>query len=315
MLMPIVNLEKPQDFESFWQQKIEKLNLIPLNLEWISVESLTDSVIMKRFSCQGFTGNRLFGYVLSKMDGKNLPCVVTHHGYMYHAGQPHEHMPFIEDGYVVIAYDFRGQSGLSTDDFKYQTGHSKLMTKGIHDPNQYYMVHVYMDALRIVDVARHLENVDPQKLMIHGGSQGGGVALAVAALDSNVYLTLADVPSYSYLPGRLETRNGSIAEIAQYIDEGHITKEQALKTLSYIDLVHHAKNIKSPVIASTGGKDMICPEAYFMPTYQFIPTEKSLYQYPEAGHEGGGNTHLEIKRNWIKEHIREHQQLNQNTHN
>jgi cephalosporin-C deacetylase len=314
MLKDITTLVKPSDFDAFWTSQIKKMKSMPQTVTWISEEHL-DDVIIKRFSCLGFTNNKIYGYVLMPTKGENFPCVVTHHGYMYHAGHYTEHLHFVEDGYMVVAYDFRGQSGSSRDDFIYHSGDHHLMTKGIKDIHEYYMMHVYMDALRIVDVARHFEKVNPKYMISHGGSQGGGVALAVAALDSQISLTLADVPSYSYLPGRLETRNGSIAEIAQWIDQGHITQENALKTLSYIDLVHHASRIQSPVIISTGGKDMICPEAYFMPTYEAILTEKSLYQYPEAGHEGGGDIHLGIKREWIKEHIREHQQLDQNTHN
>lgn len=315
MLAPITTLEKPKDFDAFWQNKIENSKQISLDIKWISHESISESVDLKRFTCQGFTHNLLHGYVIYPKHGKNLPCVVTHHGYMYHKGHPSEHMHFVEDGYAVVSYDVRGQSGLSKDDFDYGSGNSKLMTKGIHDPHQYYMVHVYMDAFRIMDLAKHLEFVDSKKLISHGGSQGGGVALAIAALDPKVFLTCADVPSYSYLKGRLATRNGSIGEVSEYVDSGMITQEEALKTLQYIDLIHHAQNIKSPVIASTGGIDMICPEAYFIPTYQSILTEKILYQYPNAGHEGGGSIHLNIKRTWIKEHIREHQQLDQNTHN
>jgi cephalosporin-C deacetylase len=314
MLKDIMPLEKPSDFDTFWASQMNKVKSMPQDVIWISEEHL-DDVTIKRFSCLGFTHNRIYGYVMMPKHGDHFPCVVTHHGYRYHSGHYSEHLHFVEDGYMVLSYDFRGQSGLSKDDFPYQSGDFHLMTKGIHDIHEYYMMHVYMDAIRMIDLARHLPYVNPKYIINHGGSQGGGVALAVAALDQDIFVTLADVPSYSYLPGRLETRNGSVAEIATWIDQGKITKENALKTLSYIELIHHAPSITSPVIVSTGGKDMICPEAYFMPTYHAIQSEKLLYQYPEAGHEGGEDIHLSIKRQWIKEHIREHQQLDQNTHN
>jgi len=86
-----------------------------------------------------------------------------------------------------------------------------------------------------MDLARHLEFIDSKKLISHGGSQGGGVALAIAALDPKVFLTCADVPSYSYLKGRLATRNGSIGEVNEYVDSGMITQEEALNLMAKID--------------------------------------------------------------------------------
>lgn len=315
MLAPILHLEKPRDFDSFWQSQLEKSNQIPLHVHWISETLYTEEIVMKHFSIVGFTRNLLHGYVLMPKRAKDRPCIVTNHGYMYNGGQPIEHLHFVEDGYCVVTYDVRGQSGLSVDNFNYGSGDHRLMTRGIKDINQYYMMHVYMDALRVVQFAKSLDQVDNQKIIVHGASQGGGIALAVAALDQSVILSLADVPSYSYLPGRLATRNGSISEIASFIDEGHLSTNEALKTLNYIDLVHHASNIVSPVIISTGGQDFICPEAYFMPTYHKIQSEKRLYQYPNAGHEGGGSIHLHIKRTWIKEHLYECQASTRNTDN
>lgn len=303
MLAHVGVLLPPEGLSDFWKRKKHLSDQIPIELKWHHEETIGSSVVVRHFSITGFTGNRVYGYVMMPLSRDQIPCVIHHHGYMYHGGDIREHMPFVEDGYAVITFDFRGQSGKSIDNMTYEHGDHRLMTRGIDHPDHYYMVYAYMDAYRILQMAKTLDEIDRTRLIIHGVSQGGGVALAVSALDDSVFLTLADVPSYSYLPGRLETRNGSIAEIASYVDEGKIGKEVALHTLNHIDIVHLSPWITSPVIVSTGLKDHVCPDAYFMPSYERIHTEKLIYRYPEAGHEGGGDVHLQIKRAWIKEHL------------
>ncbi|MFX7845161.1 acetylxylan esterase, partial [Acinetobacter baumannii] len=60
-----------------------------------------------------------------------------------------------------------------------------VMTRGIHDPREYYYRRLYTDAARLVDVVRELPGVDATRIAVTGGSQGGALAIAAAALSGD----------------------------------------------------------------------------------------------------------------------------------
>ena len=68
------------------------------------------------------------------------------------------------------------------------------MTRGLHDPEQHYYRPLFAAAVRAVEVARSLPEVDPDRVVAAGISQGGGTALAVAGLVRGLAGVMADVP-------------------------------------------------------------------------------------------------------------------------
>jgi cephalosporin-C deacetylase len=60
------------------------------------------------------------------------------------------------------------------------------MTRGIRDPRGCYYRRLFTDAVPAVDAARALPAVDPDRIAVQGGSQGAGMALAVAGLRDDV---------------------------------------------------------------------------------------------------------------------------------
>lgn len=76
------------------------------------------------------------------------------------------------------------------------------MTRGIRSRESYYYKRLYVDAVRAVSAAKQLPNVDPDRVGVHGASQGGGIALAVAALRHDVNALAAFVPFLCDFPRR-----------------------------------------------------------------------------------------------------------------
>ena len=68
------------------------------------------------------------------------------------------------------------------------------MTQGILDPKTYYYRRVYTDGVRAVEAARSHPAVDADRIALTGGSQGGGITIAVGGLEPSVPIIMPDVP-------------------------------------------------------------------------------------------------------------------------
>ncbi len=295
--------QEPEQFDAFWRHAKDELREIPFAFDVYHTKQTLAIDEIGDFSYRGAKKEKIHGFYLRHKDGKK-PTMLTFHGYGWHKGSPEDYLDWYQLGINVFAIDIRGQRGQTMDRFPYPEGDHRLMTRGLGYPEHYYLKHVYQDGLQLIELVKTLDFVDSKHIILHGGSQGGGIVLALAGL-MNVAYTFADVPSYSFLKGRLATKNGSVREIADYIEEKKLNRDHILKSLSYFDLLHFAPRITCPIYCSVGLKDDICPAIYFIPAYERVKTDKQLIEYPLAGHEGGSDIHhvkkLSVLREWLSQ--------------
>jgi len=72
------------------------------------------------------------------------------------------------------------------------------MTKGILHKESYYHRGVYMDAIRALQVLSERLEVHSDRIGVTGGSQGGALALAAAALSDIPRVVVAEYPYLSH---------------------------------------------------------------------------------------------------------------------
>ena len=135
-------------------------------------------------------------------------------------------------------------------------------------------------------------------------SQGGGISLAVAALDRRPKLAMPEVPYLCHYRRALEvTDRDPYQEIALYCHRYPDREEQAFKTLSYFDNLNLADKIRCPVLASVGLQDLITPPSTIFAAYNRISAEKEIRVYPYGGHESFPTHHVH-KLAWAKRVLR-----------
>jgi len=163
-----------------------------------------------------------------------------------------------------------------------------FMTNGIGDPKRYYYRRVFTDAVRAVEVARAHPAVDPERVAVGGGSQGGGITLAVAGLVDRLAAVMPDVPFLSHYRRATEiTDSHPYAEIATYCKTHRDQIEQVFTTLSYFDAVNFAPRATAPALFSVGLMDAICPPSTVYAAYNHYAAAKEIEVWPYNGHEGG----------------------------
>jgi cephalosporin-C deacetylase len=149
-----------------------------------------------------------------------------------------------------------------------------------------------VDCVRAVDYLCSRDDVDQNQIGIWGGSQGGGMSFATAALDQRIDYCVADIPWL----GSWETYFTLTREEGDEMEEWLAAKEgrnfkDMLKTLSYFDTVNLADRIKCPTYMGVGLQDSICPPTISFGVFNRVPGPKEFRISPKAGH-GLGGDHL-----------------------
>jgi cephalosporin-C deacetylase len=171
-----------------------------------------------------------------------------------------------------------------------------FMTQGILDPKTYYYRRVYTDGVRAVEAVRSRDDVDSTRIALTGGSQGGGITIAVSGLAPDVAVSMPEVPFLCHFRDVVgKTDKAPYTEIVKYISIHRHHEERVFNTLDYFDGVNFAPRIKAQSLFSTGMMDMICPPSSVFAAYNYVSAPKEIRVYRYNEHEGGGSHHARAK--------------------
>jgi cephalosporin-C deacetylase len=310
-----IETPEPEGLDQWWAQRLDKARALadPVTMERHAPEAYGPTPVWDvEFSGAG--GDRIRGWYLRPAgvaDDQPLPVVVTFIGYGGGRGIPTEHMVLPGAGFAHLVMDTRGQGGRWTtgatgDRVPAGSGpeHPGVMTRGIADPDTYYYSRLITDAARAVDEAATLPGVDDTRIAVSGASQGGGLALAAAALSGDrVAVCHADVPFLCDLQ-RAVTIAGShpYAEVAEFLAQHDELVPQALDTLRYVDCALLARRITADCLVSVGLMDETCPPSTVYAAYHEIPAAKELAVFRFGVHAIPGS-HTERRLRHLRERL------------
>lgn len=299
-------LTRQDDFDAFWQETLAESADSPLNTEMESLDYPALGVRVYQVYYDGWRGARICAWCLiPERAAGPLPALVQYHGYSGSKSEIYHYLMWALQGYVVMAVDVRGQSGDSNDPGQYTGGHVRgWMTQGIMDPQEYYYRGVYIDCVRAIDVVTDLDDVDANRVGIMGVSQGGGLTLAVAALDQRPILAMPEVPYLCHYKRAVDmAMRYPYLEIADYLRRWPKREEQVWKTLSYFDNLNLAPWIRCPVLMTVGLQDDVCPPSSIYAAYNKIAAPKEMKVYPYHNH-AAIEAHWEDKLRWAHHHLK-----------
>jgi cephalosporin-C deacetylase len=135
-----------------------------------------------------------------------------------------------------------------------------------------------------------LDYVDETRVGAVGGSQGGALTVACAALVPEIKLC---APIYPYLSDYKRVWEMDLDKAAyeglryyfRFFDPRHEREDEIFTKLGYIDIQFLAPRIKAKVMMATGLMDTICPPSTQFAMYNKLTCEKSYVLYPDFGHE------------------------------
>ncbi|MGY1671478.1 acetylxylan esterase [Geodermatophilus sp. SYSU D00710] len=290
-------LPAPDDLWDFWAATLAEAAERPLDVSCTPVDGGLLTVETQDVSFAGSGGSEVRAWLhlparALRGDGP-LPGVVQFQGYNGGRGLPHEHVLWASAGYAQLVVDTRGQGsgwavGSTGDPVGSAAAQPGFTTRGVLAPEDYYYRRVYTDATRALEVLRSHPEVDGERVAVTGISQGGGIALAVAALADGVRAVMPDVPFLCDFPRAARIAAGDpYAEISRYLGAHRDHVDRVFRTLSYFDGAVLGRRASAPALFSVALMDEICPPSTVFAAYAAYGGPKEIEVYPFNDHEGG----------------------------
>jgi cephalosporin-C deacetylase len=304
------DVQAPPDFDAFWERTLAEARATggPVKAEQVTDRHLLRTVEVADVRFPGFGGDPVAAWLLRPRDSDGpLPVVVSYLGYSCGRGLPTDHLLWSAAGYAQLVVDSRGQ-GHDTPD-RVAGGGTQwakgFMTRGIDSPDDYYYRRLVTDCVRAVDAVEHLPGLDPRRVVVAGGSQGGGLTIAVAGLARDrVAAALPDVPFLCHFRRAAEMAGeGPYVEIAEYLRwHSRHRVEPAFTTLSYFDGVCFAQRATAPALFSVGLMDPICPPSTVYAAFNHYAAEdRTMTVWPFADHGGGYGSNPVAQLEWLRD--------------
>lgn len=296
----------PADFDAFWQATLSEARQHPIDAVFTPLDVGLAAVDLFDVSFSGFGGHRIKGWYIKPAGREPTGTVVKFIGYGGGRGFPQEHLLWPATGRAVFVMDTRGQgSSWSVSDTADPVGsdpaHPGFMTRGITDKATYYYRRVYTDGVRAIDAVLTRAETKADKLAVVGGSQGGGIAIAVAGLDPRVTAAMPDVPFLSDFRRAVGlTTRDPYGEIVRYLAVHREGADRAYETLNYFDGIHFSARAKMPGLFSTGLMDDVCPPSTVYASFNAWAGPKEIEVYTFNNHEGGGVFQDRAQVLWLK---------------
>lgn len=276
---------KPADFDEFWDNAKKELATVPPDFKVTYLpDSTRDNRKVYLFEMKSLDNITVRGYLtVPKVGGKHKKFAVLLGLPGYQVALPP--MFGTDNDLAIITLNVRGQ-GNSRDVI--HTQRDEYIFYHIDDKNKYVMRGAIMDCVRAVDFIFSRPELNHNQIIASGGSMGGFLAIATAAVDHRVALCSAQNPILSDVNNLDGEVDWPLIDIRKYIaSRPALSFSKVMHNLDYFDTKNFATMIKCPTLLGMGLLDPIVPPNNAYIDYNNISAKKHLIIFRDLGHEVG----------------------------
>ena len=303
--MPLVDLPLPQlreyrginprpaDHDEYWARALDEMRALDGQVELKPAAFQTSYAECFDLYFTGVRGARVHAkYLRPRQRRERCPAILEFHGYSGSSGNWSGKLGLVAAGCAVASMDCRGQGGESTDPGgTLGTTLQGHIIRGLEDhPDRLLYRQIFLDTAQLARIVLDFPEVDAARVGALGGSQGGGLTLACAALEPRVRRAAAEYPflcDYQRV-WEMDLAEAAYVELKNFFrnhDPTHAREAEWFEKLGYIDVQHLAARIKASVLMGVGLMDRICPPSTQFAAFNKITSEKRAVIYPDFGHE------------------------------
>mgnify|MGYP001554099396 CR=1 FL=1 len=282
---------EPADFDAFWRQAKADLAALPLDARLAPMPNeITDrheafAVDLQDIGTPPATTSRFYGILYVPRGACPFPAIMSPPGAGVR-GPDRDIWGWSDLGFIVLYVGIHEVPLRPLPDAASPAAvPGNYPSVGLLDPKLYYFRRVIMGCLRADDYLTTLPQWDHRNLVAYGGSQGGYLSLAAAALDPRVTCAEIAYPAYCDESGYAHGRPAGWPAL-KFNDPADTPGQRAAKlaTTAYYDSVNFARRIKVPGHYAWGYNDETCPPTTTFSMYNVLTAPKELAIYKETGH-------------------------------
>jgi cephalosporin-C deacetylase-like acetyl esterase len=311
---------RPADFEEFWARAKATLTGLPLQpveeplqvfdrdqIDAYNVSSAAlppdydptghkcEAVQSGKVSFAGPDGGRVYGWLAKPVGNGPFPAMLVLPG----AGvgprpRPLEHA---RHGYVALDLQIHG---LDVDLKQYPQMPGYNDNTGFDPPTSYYFYKVYLRVMQAVTYLASRPDVDPHRIVVVGGSQGGYLSVIAAGLDHRIAAAVPCITAWATEPYRVWAQDCNAQELPLGVPATRQTAVDGMdlagppplpdlppyRCYGYYDPLSFAPDITCPVLMNGGLIDPISPPEQVFAVYQAVGSkDKQIVPLPGHAHD------------------------------
>lgn len=264
------------DFEEFWKQTFAELAEVPMEAEMTPLPEWSNDLRTGYEVRFRSFGGAVAGGILSvpNAPGK-YPTVVQYMGY---GAEPFYFDPSSAPDRIDFLVSVRDQ-GI------FKAGQERWIDRGLASKETFYYRGAFCDAKRALDFLFSLDQVDPERVVAMGESQGGALTTVAAAWDDRLQAISIAVPFLGDYPDYARIVEWPVHEVWAAADGEGLDRATLMDMLTYFDMKNFAPQVTCPVIMAFGLQDPTCPPHTNFSIYNNLGSkEKQFVCIPTCGH-------------------------------
>jgi cephalosporin-C deacetylase len=278
-------LPEPDDFMEFWQRQLKRLE----NRSKPVIEPYKDHGTDLIYKLQVDSGDPDVGTGYAWLhvppgDGP-FPVVVRAHGAGVYSVPEENSREWAQYGCMCLSLNAHPIPNDMPSEYYDDLREGALATyrfDGREDRESLYFVQMFLRNIMFIRAVADLEKWDGETLISEGHSQGGGQAIAAAALGENVTGMILSCPTHCDHAAPLNGRPAGWPQIVEWTDD--VPDPAQLEATRYIDGVNFARHVDVPTLIGVCYLDTLCTPTGVFAAHNLVTGPRTVHLEPTIAH-------------------------------